>query len=340
VPPVAPDVLVAAALDIAAAFRRGGRLLAAGEGRAATDARHIAVEFLHPVIVGKPSLAAVVGTGARTADDVVVGVAYRGSSIEEAVDIAIADHPVDDARHVIHLPDDPFAAKEAALTSYHVLWELVHVFLDASAGDGPAPDGGLGELYPMLYGGEVDEATVAAAVASTAEKLAETAALRESSLAGNADAIEVAAGIVAGAGTVFTFGNGGSATDAADLAWALGRRGWSLADDIATVTALANDVGFDVVFTRQLTTLARPGDAVVALSTSGTSRNVLNALEEAQRLGLGTIGLAGYDGGTMAAMGLDACCVVHSSSVHRIQESYVTVYNEIVRRATSAATTA
>jgi D-sedoheptulose 7-phosphate isomerase len=79
--------------------------------------------------------------------------------------------------------------------------------------------------------------------------------------------------------------------------------------------------------------LARPGDVVVALSTSGTSANVLAGLAEAQRLGLGTIGLAGYDGGSMARAGLDVCCVVASSSVHRIQETYVSLYDAMVRAA-------
>ena len=110
---------------------------------------------------------------------------------------------------------------------------------------------------------------------------------------------------------MFTFGNGGSATDAADLAHALGPKGWALSDDVATVTALANDVSFDVVFARQLATLARPGDAVVALSTSGTSANVLAGLAEAQRLGLGTIGLRRLRRRVRwRGAGLDVCCVV------------------------------
>ena len=326
--------LVAAARDLARSFGRGGRLLATGEGRALTDARHIAVEFLHPVIVGKRALPAAVSARRFGSDDVVVGIGYAGSRIDGPVDIAIADHAVPGARHHIELPTgDAFAAKEAALVAYHALWELVHVFLD----DGVDDVGGdhLNALYPMLYKLERVVDNTAAAVASTTEKLDETAALRVASLAANESQISIAADRFAAASTVFTFGNGGSATDASDLAWALGRKGWALSDDVATVTALANDVSFDVVFARQLATLARPGDAVVALSTSGTSANVVAGLREAQRLGLSTIGFAGYDGGDMASAGLDACCVVQSSSVHRIQESYVTMYDEAIRRASA-----
>lgn len=335
--PPSAHALVAAAVDLAEAFERGGRLLATGEGRALSDARHVAVEFLHPVVVGKRALPAAVGADRVGSDDIVMAIGYGGSSIAGRVDIALADHPVPGARHWIELPaTDPAAAKEAALVSYHVMWELVHVFLD----DGVTDDGGAGgldALYPMIYSGASSSGdAVAAAVASTEQKLAETASLRASSVAANEAAIDVAADLLAGAPTVFTFGNGGSATDAADLAWALGPKGWPLSDDVATVTALANDVSFDVVYARQLATLARPDDAVVALSTSGTSVNVLAGLREAQRLGLATIGLAGYGGGDMATAGLDACCIVQSTSVHRIQESYVTLYDEMVRRADRA----
>jgi D-sedoheptulose 7-phosphate isomerase len=102
---------------------------------------------------------------------------------------------------------------------------------------------------------------------------------------------------------------------------------------MATVTALANDVGFDVVFARPLATLARPGDAVVGLSTSGGSANVLAGLRHATSSGLRTIGLAGYGGGEMASAGLDVLLAVASDSVHRIQEAQVALYSEVLRRA-------
>jgi D-sedoheptulose 7-phosphate isomerase len=331
--------LVEAARDLAGHFGRGGRLWAVGSGRAAADARHVAVEFLHPVIVGKRALPAGVGADRRGPDDVVIGIGYGGSIVAGDVDIAIADHAVPGARHVLELPaGDPFAAKEAALLTYHVLWELVHVFLetDRQSASGAAT---LDALYPMLYGAgaanrpEAGAGAGADAVASTDAKRAESAATRAHALTANDAALTRAATVLADAPAVFTFGNGGSASDASDLAWALGGRGQALSDDVATVTALANDVGFDVVFARQLATLARRGDAVVALSTSGSSANILAGLVEARRRGVRTVGFAGYGGGELAALGLDACGVVASSSVHRIQEAYVTLYDEMLRRA-------
>jgi D-sedoheptulose 7-phosphate isomerase len=96
----------------------------------------------------------------------------------------------------------------------------------------------------------------------------------------------------------------------------------SLVDDRAVLTALANDVGFDLVFARQIIAHARPGDIAMGFSTSGDSRNVLSALEEAARRRLLTVGLSGYEGGAMASSDLvDECLVVSSDSVHRIQEA-------------------
>jgi D-sedoheptulose 7-phosphate isomerase len=102
----------------------------------------------------------------------------------------------------------------------------------------------------------------------------------------------------------------------------------SLTSDVAVVTALANDVGFEVVFARQVAAWGRPDDVAIGLSTSGGSANVLRGFEEASRRGLLTIGLAGYDGGKMAeADTIDYLFVVPSSSVHRIQEAQTTVYH-------------
>jgi D-sedoheptulose 7-phosphate isomerase len=93
-------------------------------------------------------------------------------------------------------------------------------------------------------------------------------------------------------------------------------------DDRAVLTALANDVGFDLVFSRQLIAYSRAGDIALGFSTSGDSRNVLQAFAEGHRRGLLTVGLCGYDGGAMAASDdVDHCFVVRSESVHRIQEA-------------------
>jgi len=128
---------------------------------------------------------------------------------------------------------------------------------------------------------------------------------------------------------LFTFGNGGSSTDAASLAslfvrppWGQPVRARSLVDDSAVLTALGNDVGFELVFSRQLIAHASGADVVIGLSTSGNSRNLLRCFEEADGRGLLTIGIAGYNGGEMAASPhVRHCLVVDADSVHRIQET-------------------
>jgi D-sedoheptulose 7-phosphate isomerase len=145
---------------------------------------------------------------------------------------------------------------------------------------------------------------------------------------------EMAARFAAG-GRLFAFGNGGSATDAAQLATLFLNPGgtapplpaFGLANDTSVVTALCNDVGVEVVFARQLAAFARPDDIAVGLSTSGNSDNLLRAFDEASRRGMLTVGLAGYDGGRMAELdSIDYLFVVPSSSVHRIQEAQTTIY--------------
>ena len=96
----------------------------------------------------------------------------------------------------------------------------------------------------------------------------------------------------------------------------------SLVDDRAVLTALANDVGFDLVFSRQIIAHARAGDIAIGFSTSGDSVNVLAGLGGGARRGLLTVGFCGYEGGAMAASDAIAhCLVVRSESVHRIQEA-------------------
>ena len=195
-------------------------------------------------------------------------------------------------------------------------------------------------LYPFLYADTSDLTTVLDQVrASTVAKAAEIGELRRT-VAGRdgarieACAREMAARFAAG-GRLFAFGNGGSATDAAQLATLfLNPAGempplpaFGLANDTSVITALCNDVGVDVVFARQLAAFARPDDIAVGLSTSGNSDNLLRAFDEASRRGMLTIGLAGYDGGRMAELdSIDYLFVVPSSSVHRIQEAQTTIY--------------
>ena len=130
-------------------------------------------------------------------------------------------------------------------------------------------------------------------------------------------------------GRLFAFGNGGSATDAEGTVDLFryppsGRAlaAMSLVEDQAVLTALANDVGFELVFSRQIIAHARPGDIALGFSTSGDSLNLLKAFEEASRRRLMTVGLCGYEGGEMASGNLvEHCLVVRSDSVHRIQET-------------------
>ena len=143
----------------------------------------------------------------------------------------------------------------------------------------------------------------------------------------------------AGGATLLAFGNGGSASDAQALAALFtappaghALPAVALPSDVSTVTALANDVGFDVVFSRQLGALGRPGDLAVGFSTSGNSENVVLGLTKARRLGLVTIGFAGYAGGAMAMCDAIAhLFVVPSSSVHRIQEAQTTLCHVLWR---------
>jgi len=110
-----------------------------------------------------------------------------------------------------------------------------------------------------------------------------------------------------------------------------------LTNDVAVLTALSNDVGFEVVFSRQIAAFGRQGDIAVALSTSGGSANVLAALEEADRAGMVTVGLAGYGGGRMADLpALRYLFAIPSSSVHRVQEVQTTLYH-VLWEATQAA---
>jgi D-sedoheptulose 7-phosphate isomerase len=137
-------------------------------------------------------------------------------------------------------------------------------------------------------------------------------------------------------GRLLAFGNGGSSTDAQEMATLFLHPGpgsralpaFGLANDTAVVTALCNDVGVEVVFSRQIAALGRAQDIAVALSTSGNSENLLRGLDEATRRGLLTVGIAGYDGGKMAELGsLDFLFVAPSPSVHRIQEAQTTIYH-------------
>lgn len=138
-------------------------------------------------------------------------------------------------------------------------------------------------------------------------------------------------------GRLFSMGNGGSSCDAAHVAVEFlhpvtaGRpalQAVNLAADTAMLLAVGNDVGFEHVFVRQIIAQARAGDALIGFSTSGNSENLIAAFVKARELGLTTLGMAGGDGGRMAASGLvDHCLVVPTASIHRIQECHVVAYH-------------
>jgi len=203
----------------------------------------------------------------------------------------------------------------------------------------------LESLYPFLYSDTSDLSAVLAQVrASTVAKAGEIGELRREVAARDGTRIEAcaqeAAARFGAGGRLFAFGNGGSATDAQQLATLFlnpgasgGRQSapplpaFGLANDTSVVTALCNDVGVEVVFARQLAAFGGRNDIAVGLSTSGNSGNLLRAFDEAGRRGMLTIGLAGYDGGKMAELdSIDYLFVVPSASVHRIQEAQTTIY--------------
>jgi D-sedoheptulose 7-phosphate isomerase len=205
--------------------------------------------------------------------------------------------------------------------------------------------GGVESLYPFLYrdddaGGADVTAVLDEVRRSTAEKAAEIVALRRRITTEHAERLADCARVLAGSfragGRLFTFGNGGSSTDAQAVAQLFldPGPGWrplpaiALTTDVAVVTALSNDIGFEVVFARQLAAFARPGDIALGLSTSGGSVNVLRAFEEAVRLDLVTVGFAGGDGGRLATAGtVEHLFGIPSASVHRIQEAQTTAYH-------------
>jgi D-sedoheptulose 7-phosphate isomerase len=131
-------------------------------------------------------------------------------------------------------------------------------------------------------------------------------------------------------GKLIVFGNGGSASDAQHMVaelvgrYAVKRQALAaiaLTTNSSSLTAIANDFGFEEIFARQLEALAKPQDVVLAISTSGNSPNVLRTLETAEILGLKKIGLTGNDGGKLRDL-VDICVIVPSTSTPRIQEAH------------------
>jgi D-sedoheptulose 7-phosphate isomerase len=310
--------------EMAERFARGGRLLATGD---VSDSRHVAVEFVHPVIVGKRALPALAVTARELEllaepDDMVIAF---GVEVPKTPALVIELAPPE---------SDPYIRQELVETAYHVLWELVHVFIEHN--ERHVHDTGAASfLYPFLGERATDhEAVVDDVRRSILMKAEEIGALREQTLTEGRETLLAAAAAVRGAGRVLALGNGGSATDATDLVAdleRLGRPAIDLTADPAILTAIANDVGVEPIFARQVIAYGRPGDALLALSTSGGSANVIAALAEARRRGMTTIAMVGYDGGRIAAERLaDHVVVTRSQHIPRIQEAQASAYHVLV----------
>jgi D-sedoheptulose 7-phosphate isomerase len=348
--------LAHACREMAQRFARGGRLLAFGVGNAIADAQHVAVEFVHPVIVGKRALPALdVSNRYRQslsalsgADDILIAFDPSGQDADLAraltaacargqQTLALAGPTGDYAIDVVD--SDPFVHQEIVEILYHVLWETVHVFLEHAAV--PHDAGPAGFLYPFLAAGEQDTTRLLADVAhSMRAKAREDERLRDDVARHQHDAIAGAVQAICDrlsrGGKLLMLGNGGSATDATD--WALdcidspkhypSIPALSLAADPAVMSAVANDVGQDVVFVRQIIAHANPADVVIAITTSGGSANVVAALNEARARGLLAIALTGCDGGEITRRSLaDFMVVVPNDYIPRIQEVHASVYH-------------
>jgi D-sedoheptulose 7-phosphate isomerase len=349
--------LTAASAEMAERFERGGRLFAFGRGAYATDAAHLSVEFVHPVIVGKRALAAVDASGApddmlahlATPDDIAIALGppegdatlLRALARAREKDLLTFALPGDasDATYAFAAPSrDVHVHQELFELLGHSLYETVHVFLEHRSH--VTEGGAAGFLYPFLGSAANVPLDRAAIAASIVAKAADGETLRErvaqSQAAAIADAAKAIAARIDRGGRILTFGNGGSATDATDFALdcldaAGGMRpipALSLAAEPAILTAIGNDVGLDLVFVRQLIAQARPNDVVFAFSTSGGSKNVVAALAEARSRGSLTVALLGYDGGDIVRRGLaDHAIVVESDYIPRIQETQAAIYH-------------
>ena len=334
-------------------FARGGRLVAVGYSPGArSDARHVAVEFVHPVIVGKRALPAIAVAAddlelLAGPDDIVIAfgpVAGQQAiaAVRAAGALTIAFTAAGAEWEFEPRTADPSVGQELVETLYHVLWELVHVFFEhrgllSGREARRGHDAGASSfLYPFLAEREDNLEQVLEDVrASVLMKAEEVGALRAQTLRENTETLGRAADglrrVFAGGGTLFALGNGGSATDAMDVVAdfrAARRPAVDLADDPGILTAIANDIGIEAVFTRQLIAYAREPDALIAISTSGNSVNVIEALGQARRQRLLTIALVGYDGGRIEAEGLaDHVIVTRSQHIPRIQEAQASAYH-------------
>jgi D-sedoheptulose 7-phosphate isomerase len=348
--------LAVACREMSERFLKGGRLLAFGRGPYSTDAQHVSVEFVHPVIVGKRALPAldlssllrpwldailrpediVMGFGPPEGDPE-VWAALESAETRGAMTFALPGPSGSYALKAV--TRDPFIHQELVEIFYHTLWETVHVFLEHRE---LGQDVGQAEfLYPFLGQKKQETAGIVEDVAASIQmKVRDDTRLRtrlatEQSEQIGAAALAIRERLLRG-GKLILFGNGGSATDANDWAMdcVLPPAGYetipaiSLSMEPANITALANDVGVEVIFLRQLLAHAKPQDVAIGISTSGGSRNIVMALEEARKRNLLTVALLGNDGGEIYRRGLvDHPIIVRSDYIPRIQEVQASAYH-------------
>jgi D-sedoheptulose 7-phosphate isomerase len=348
--------LAEACREMSERFLRGGRLLAFGRGCYSTDAQHVSVEFVHPVIVGKRALPAldlsalmrpwldailrpediVRGFGPPEGDPE-VWTALESAHARGAMTFAL---PGPSGTYALKpATQDPFIHQELVEIFYHTLWETVHVFLEHRE---LGQDIGQTEfLYPFLGQKKQETAGIVDDVAASIQmKVHDDTLLRARLAAEQSEQMGATARAMrerlSRGGKLILFGNGGSATDANDWAMdcVLPPAGYqpipaiSLSMEPANITALANDVGTEVIFLRQLLAQAQPQDVAIGISTSGGSRNIVMALEEARKRNLLTVALLGNDGGEIYRRGLaDHPIIVRSDYIPRIQEVQASAYH-------------
>src|SRR5208282_1799286 len=306
--------LAEACREMSERFLRGGRLLAFGRGPYATDAQHVSVEFVHPVIVGKRALPALDLSLAfepwlKTlvqADDMVMGfgppegdpevwAALDAARSRRAMTFALPG--VGGSYFAPAATQDPFIHQELVEVLYHTLWETVHVFFEHRELGHDVGEAAF--LYPFLGKNKQETFDVIEEVAASIRMKVRDDSLLRAQVAGEESEKIGAAALairerLARGGKLIIFGNGGSATDAND--WAIDcffpPAGFqpipaiSLSMEPANLSAIANDVGTELIFQRQLIAQARPNDVAIAVSTSGGSKNIVMALEEARKRNL------------------------------------------------------
>jgi len=211
--------------------------------------------------------------------------------------------------------------------------------------DKPEVDNFSRAFYPFLHDEAKDPTKLIEDLGfSLLEKTRESVEVKQRFFSENKDTILAASLDLAkafhGGHKLLVCGNGGSATDAQHIAVefmhpiTVGRKALPaicLTNDMAMVTAVANDVGFDDIFTRQIIALGNEGDVLLGVSTSGNSKNLMHAFATARRMKIKTIGFAGSDGGEMAELAIGGlvnfCLTVPTASIHRIQETHVALYH-------------